>query len=37
MHGKSNNIEFMISDNAVEVIENILNHILIDIKLDWKH
>ena len=27
----------MINDKADEVNENVLNHFLIDIKLDWKH
>ena len=37
MHWKSGNIEFMICDNAGEVIEKLLNDFLIDIKLDWKY
>ena len=27
----------MIYDNANKVLNNFLNHLLIDIKLDWKH
>ena len=27
----------MINDKADEVIEELLNHFLIDIKFDWKH
>ena len=37
MHSKSDNIEIMINDKTDELIENFLNHFLIDMKLDWKH
>ena len=37
MHSKSDNIEFMIYDNKDEVIEELLNHFLIYIKLNCKH
>ena len=37
MYSKSDNIEIMINDKADEVIEELLNHFLIDIKFDWKH
>ena len=30
-------MEIMINDKADEVIEELLNHFLIDIKFDWKH
>ena len=30
-------IEIMIYDKADEVIKELLNHFLIDIKLGWKH
>ena len=30
-------IEIMIYDKADEVIKELLNHFLIDIKLSWKH
>ena len=35
MHLRSNNIEFVIYDNVDDVLNNFLNHFIIDIKLGW--
>ena len=37
MHSKSDNIEIMINDKTDEVMQELFNHFLIDIKPDWKH
>ena len=37
MHSKIDNKEIMINNKMVEVIEKVLNHSLIDIKIIWKH
>ena len=37
VHQKSDNIEIMIHDKPDEVIKDFLNHLLIAIKLNWKH
>ena len=37
MHSKSDNIEIMINDKTDEVMQELCNHFLIDIKPDWKH
>ena len=37
MHSKSYNTEFMIYDNADEVIEKIFQSLLSRFGLDWKH
>ena len=37
MHSKIDNKEIMINNKMVEVIEKVLNHSLVDIKIIWKH
>ena len=37
MHSKSDNIEIMINDKTDEVMQELFNHFLIDIKPYWKH
>ena len=37
MHSKSDNIEIMIYDKADEVIKELVESLLIHIKLGWKH
>ena len=37
MHSQSDNIGIMIYEKADEVIEEYLNHFLINVKLSWKH
>ena len=37
MHSKSNNMETIINDESGKVMEELFNHFLIDMKMDWKH
>ena len=37
MHSKSDAKEIMINDKEDEVVEGLLNHSLIDIKIIWKN
>ena len=37
MYSNGDNIKFMITDEANEVMKELLNHFKIDIKLIWKN
>ena len=37
IHSESDNIEIMTNNKGDEVLEELFNHLFLDIKLGWKH